>query len=109
MALVWGFDFKPAVNVTTGKPEVVDTWAYEAVRMPFGKIRLAQLMRRFQGALLTPKRFEFSIKARSLAHERVIREQFTSAVPSFAPYEKFLGAEEREWLSRTRGEHGLTH
>jgi hypothetical protein len=33
MALVWGFDFKPSVNETTGKPDVVDTWAYETVRL----------------------------------------------------------------------------
>lgn len=55
----------------------------------------------------TPKPFEFAIKPRSSAHEQIIRAEFARALPSFAAYEHFLNAEEKEWLARTRKDEGL--
>ncbi|EIN06276.1 cytochrome P450 [Punctularia strigosozonata HHB-11173 SS5] len=84
MNLIWGFDFAPTVNKLTGEIEPLDLWAYH------------------KGVVTDPRPFVCSIKPRTPQHASTIRRCFQEAIPSFAPYEERLSAEDKAWLVESR-------
>jgi len=55
---LWGFEVSAPIDLKTGKPAKVDTWAYEP------------------GGSMIPKRFKAVFTVRSPEHEQIIRREW---------------------------------